>query len=154
MANRFERPDSVSALRINDTEAGAWVRADAVGFRGFVSEHDALRAAALAHALLRQWTGEEPRSSEGATRAEGVRSHGVVQWATDDGLYVDGIRVGRFVRPFPVHGIGARSFGFELALPVGSRQSALRLARRLHDTLDALGHRHDHEPRRPPDDAA
>jgi hypothetical protein len=53
-----------------------------------------------------------------------------------------------------VRGIGPRSFGFELALPTGSRHSALRLARRLYDALDALGHQHDSDPPGPPDNAA
>jgi hypothetical protein len=154
MANRFERPDDGRALRINAADAGGWVRDDAIGFRGFIDERDALRAAALAHALLTQWLDEPPRPIEGGGRTSTGQSHGIVQWATDDGLYVNGERVGRFVRPAPLRGIGARSFGFELSLPPGSRQFALRLARRLHDTLEALGHRHEREAPRPPNDAA
>jgi hypothetical protein len=153
MPNRFERPDSVEYLRVHDTEAGGWVRDGVIGFRGFVSEQDALRAAALCHALLTEWLDDRP-SSRSAGRAGGAWSHGHVQWTTDDAIYVSGQRVGRFLRPFPVHGIGARSFGFELSLPAPSREFALRLARRLHDTLAALQQPHNDERLGPPDDAA
>jgi len=154
MPNRFERPDDVRALRVHDGEAGGWVRDGVIGFRGFVNERDALRAAALCHALLSEWLDDRPPPSRNAGRAGEVQSHGRVQWATDDALYVGGQPVGRFVRPFPLRGIGARSFGFELSLPAPSRQPALRLARRLHDALAALRQPHDDEPHDPPDDAA
>lgn len=154
MPNRFEWPGEVDYLRVHDTEAGGWVRDGVIGFRGFVNERDALRAAALSHALLSEWLDDRSRSTPAADREGVVRSHGHVQWTTDDGLYVDGERVGRFVRPFPVRGIGARSFGFELSLPAASGQSALRLARRLHDTLAALRQPHHEGPHGPPDNAA
>ena len=154
MPNRFEPPDDVEYLRVHDTEAGGWVRDGVVGFRGFVNEQDTLRAAALCHALLAEWLDDRPRSIRGGEKAGAMRSHGHVQWTTDDALYVSGQRVGRFLRPFPVRGIGTRSFGFELSLPAPSRDSALRLARRLHDTLAALRQPHDKDPHGPPDDAA
>lgn len=122
MSNRFERPDDVEYLRIHDTEAGGWVRDGVIGFRGFVNERDALRAAALCHALLTEWLDDRPPAL-------------------------------RLLRPFPVRGVGARSFGFELSLPA-PRQSALRLARQLHDTLAALQQPHDDESPGPPDNAA
>jgi len=154
MPNRFDQPDDVGYLRVHNTEAGGWVRDGVIGFRGFVNERDALHAAALCHALLTEWLDHRPPSARVIGRAGEVRSHGQVQWTTDDALYVSGQRVGRFLRPFPVRGIGGRSFGFELSLPAPSRESALRLARRLHDTLAALQQRHDEEPEPPPDDAA
>jgi hypothetical protein len=159
MPNRFERPGAVEHLRVHHTEAGGWVRDGVIGFRGFVNEREALRAAAICHALLTEWLDDRPRSTPDAGEDGAVRSHGHVQWTTDDGLVIDGERVGRFVRPFPVRGIGACSFGFELSLPAVSRQSVLRLARRLHDTLAALRQPHHEEPHHeephgPPDDAA
>ena len=154
MRNRFERPGHLEYLRVHGTEAGGWVRDGVIGFRGFVNERDALRAAALCHALLTQWLDERPPSVEGAARAGDVPLHGHIEWTTDDALFVSGQRVGRFLRPFPTRGFGPRSFGFELPLPDPARESALRLARRLHDTLAALQRPHDQEPLGPPDDAA
>jgi hypothetical protein len=154
MSNRFEQPDEVGYLRVHDSESSGWVRDGVIGFRGFVNERDALRAAALCHALLTEWLDERPRSIRSAEGAGSVRSRGHVQWTIDDALYVSGQRVGRFLRPSPVRGVGSRSFGFELSLTAPSRQSALRLARRLHDTLAALQHPPDDEPLGPPDDAA
>ena len=154
MPNRFDQPDDVGYLRVHDTEAGGWVRDGVIGFRGFVNQRDALRAAALCHALLTEWLDRPLPSTRGIGTAGALRSHGHVQWATDDALYVSGQRVGRFLRSSPVRGIGARSFGFELSLPAPSRESALRLARRLHDTLAALQQPGDDESLGPPDDAA
>jgi hypothetical protein len=152
MPNGFEQPSNVGYLRVHGTEAGGWVLDGVIGFRGFVNEGDALRAAALCQALLTEWLDDRPPPARGTGRAFEVQSYGHVQWTADDALYVNNQHVGRFLRPLRGRGLGSRSFGFELSVPAPSRQSALRLARRLHDALSALQQSHDDEP--PPDNAA
>ena len=134
MALQIVRQDRRGYSLIDETGTVGWLRGDAIAFRGFACEADTLRAAALAHATKFEMTGRSP----GAGLSRTARRFGVTTWATDDTWTVGGERVGRFLRPSPVPGLGLDSFGFELSLadvPLPRREA---LARRMHEALAAL----------------
>jgi len=92
-----------------------WIEGRGVGFGGFASTGDALAAALVAHAALREWVarvqmGEvSPHPSEEIT----VRPDGPHEW-----MLLDGRPIGRLIVPgaAPLH-VDGPAFGFELFLP-------------------------------------
>lgn len=108
------------ARRSNDERAGndasgarSWVRERTLGFAGFASEADALRAGALAHATLLEWL-----VSHGRTPRKRVPPGAALPaWVEGDRLVVNGAVVGRFVRGPHEEGEERSGCGFELSLP-------------------------------------
>ena len=134
MALQIVRQDRRGYSLMDESGPVGWLSDDAIGFRGFASEAETLRAAALAHATKFEMTG----NAAGTRRSRAARGFGLTTWATDDTWAVGGERVGRFLRPSALPGLGPDSFGFEFSLSDVAVAQREAIARRIHEALAAL----------------
>jgi hypothetical protein len=135
MTLRIEPRNAEEYALIDGTGEVGWLRPRMIGFCGFDDAEDALRAAAVAHAMVDDWLRDHARSPRRAR----MRIFGGMVRAAGDLLYLHGALVGRLVRPSQASVVRRQSFGFELRLPPEmTHVPSVRLARRIHDARSTL----------------
>jgi hypothetical protein len=135
MSLRIEERSPSTLTLVDETGEVGWLRPRAIGFCGFSSEQDALRAAALARTVVADWLAERGRTPQRARKAP--PSH--LARAAGNRLLVNGAECGWFLRPAQPPAVGRDSFGFEIALPPEvANEPAIQLAHRAHEALALL----------------
>lgn len=134
MSPELARPSNDERAGSDTSRATGWVRERVLGFAGFASEADALRAGAVAHATLLDWL-----RSHGRTPRKRVPSGAPLPaWVEGDRLVVNGAAIGRFVRASDGERDERSGCGFELSLPAEMPDVvAKRVVERVHEAIGA-----------------
>jgi hypothetical protein len=109
----FEYGDGRFRLFHGDREVG-WVEDRVIGFAGFESDDDALRAATISYDALSDWLARQRRQEASPRRGRRLRLRAV---AGEHQLTLGEVVIGRLVAGPADHAVEGASCGFELLLP-------------------------------------